>query len=184
MSIRERGSRSPHGSLPLRVLLRGGILMGVAVAVLQAVVLRPLLPDPVAARFAWDGSDVGWIGTSDFLTIHLVVVGSTAGLFIGLPLLLRLARRRAGGGATDAGCLAAVIDFEQRALLFGLGTTTFTLGVAHLVALANLAQPPRVGVSFPLLLATYLAFTAAWTVHMVRRFGRHGTTAAPAPASA
>lgn len=181
MSIRERAPGCRHGSWPLRLLLRGGILLGVAVAVLQVVVLRPLLPNPIATRFAWDGSGVGWIGTSDFLTIHLAVVGAIAGVFIGLPLLLRLHGSRR---AADDGRLAHVIDFEQRALLFGLATTTFTLAVVHLVSVANLVRPPRLGGAFVPLLATYLVFTAAWTVLMVRRFGRRATAAAPAPASA
>jgi len=181
MSKPERRNGSRHGSCALRILMRGGMLIGVLVAVLQTVLLGPLLPDAIVSRVAWDGSGRAWTGTSTFLTIHLVVVAASVAVFIGIPLLLRIAAWWHGTAEVDTERVARLIEFEQWTLLFGLVTTTFTIAGVQSLAVANLARPPHLDGSFTMLLAAYLAFTATWTVQVVRRFRR---TRDPLPATA
>lgn len=157
----------------LRVLLRSGIVFGVFVAAVQAAVAGPILPNSIAARFAWDGHGIGWMRTPDFFTIQLVGVAGVAVLFIGGPLLLRVrARRRARPE------IARITDFEEHALFFGLITTGFALALSQLVVTANLASPARLeGGALPLV-AGYVVFAVAWTAQMIRRFRRQTAPAA------
>jgi hypothetical protein len=184
MSNPERAARSRHGSWALRLLLRAGIVGGVIVAGLQAVLLAPLLPDPMPAGLGAAWSAGALAHPPAFLMTHLVVVASTAAIFLAVPPLLRASAW--WRGATDGDALEAerFTSFEQWTLLLGLVTTTFTVVVVQYVVLANLARPPHLGEAIPFVLATtYLAFAATWAVQVVRRF-RHEPVAVSATAQA
>jgi len=180
MSKPERPSTVRHGAFGLRLVLRAGIMLGVVVSVLQTSILAPLLPREIANRFTLLGDPVGWIPTPQFLTIHLTIVATLAAIFIATPLALRLRARRGGAGARP---VDEVCEFEERALLLGLTTMTFTVGLVHLVLTGNMTRPVHLGVAGPVLVSIYLCFTGAWAGRLIRRHRSRAATAAHAAAS-
>lgn len=167
-------SNSEHSPTPrraawtLRVLLRGGMVIGLLVASLQAAMLQPILPEAVATHFDLDGTAVGWMSAVTFLSMHLVTVVTVMTACITLPILLRARDRRRArrlGASADLGRLAL---FEERILVFGLATITFTIAITHVVAAINLAPPPAADRSLPIVVGTYLVFAAVWAVRTLR----------------
>lgn len=167
MSRSEQRAAVPSRAFPRR-LLQAGIVFGILVALVQGILLAPLLPDTVAARFQWDGTAIASSSKHTFFALYFAVLAIEALGSLTLPLTVRR--------------LAA--DLEWRVLLFGLVSTTFALAVVQMVIHANLRQPPQLGGAFGVLVGAYLAFAVGWTVATIRRWLRDQADAVGSPVEA
>jgi len=147
--------------------------------VLQGHYYASKMPDILATHFGGRGQPNGWQTHSAFLVTELFVVALATAIGFGVPALLGsipvslmnlpnkdhwfAPERR----ATTLASLRASFAW------FGCGLLAFLIFVNELVFRANLESPRRLNTTaFVTALFAFLAFTAIWTIRLIRRFAR------------
>ena len=137
----------------------------------------PLLPDHVASHFGASGRSDAWSSKDMFVKIYLFAVAFVAILFSGIGFVLRrtpsnlinlpnkdywLSPERRDG---TIGLLS------RQFLWFGSATLLLMLDIFHQAFMVHLGRSR--GLEHPVVsLVIYVAFTAIWSIGLVRRFVR------------
>lgn len=154
------------------------LLALVAVAVLQAILYYPQLPDHVASHFDGSGHPNGWSSKIGFFVLDLVMIAFLTAIFLFLPRLLDRFPDSTISLPNREYWLAPerrekTFEFVQNQMLWmGIATLAFLICTFQLVIEANLNSPPALTSSFILLFVAYMVVVAAWTVRFIVRFTR------------
>jgi uncharacterized membrane protein len=150
----------------------------VIAAVLHMIYYYPLLPDRMASHFDACGRANGWSGKSAFFSIYSGVVLLMA--FIQIMTRRSLAKSPVSliNLPNKEYWLAPLRRAESMAILekymsgFWSATFIFLICTMDLAFRANLGRSQALGEWFFVFLATFILFTLAWTVSLIRRFAR------------
>ncbi len=141
----------------------------------------PRLPDTVASHFGGHGEPDGWTGKQAFAALQVGMIGFMATVFVITALLLPrfpnyminlpnkdywLAPEREQ--ETYASIVASLIGFANITMLFMLAVMILTFQ-------ANLTPERSLSNWFWFFLVVYLAYTAVWTIAILRRYRRPRT---------
>lgn len=154
------------------------LLALVAVAVLQAILYYPQLPDRVASHFDGSGRPNGWSSKAGFFILDLVMIALMTAIFFFLPRLLDRFPDGTVSLPNRDYWLAPerrekTFEFVQNQMLWmGIATLAFLICTFQLVIEANLDSPPALTSSFILLFVAYMGVVAVWTVRFIVRFTR------------
>ena len=161
-----------------------GLLVGYALLLVVGAAdlawLYPQLPEHLATKFGAGGGAIGWSSRANWLTVHLLSVGFTTALMVGLRFGLRWIPASLVNVPNRQFWLAPERADQSRALLgdfilvMGLAILGFLIGLQHLTLSANLLAEPRLGNGFWVVLGLYLAATAGGIAWLYWRFRRPG----------
>jgi len=148
-----------------------------ALAVIQALVYYPQLPDVVASHFDAAGNADGWMSKEAFFAVDLGTVALTALLFLTLPRV-RWPDRLINLPHKDYWLAPERREetfrtFQRQMLVFGCATLAFLLLVMQWAIEANLDGSQTLAPG-PIwwLLGAYGLFTVVWLVRLLRHFYR------------
>ncbi|MEM9353325.1 MAG: hypothetical protein AAGA92_09955 [Planctomycetota bacterium] len=137
------------------------------------------LPDPVASRFAVDGSAIGWSPKGRFLTTSLGLLAALSAVLLGSAGLMLAAPASTMNLPNRGYWLAPERIAETRRMAFGrllwimAATMLLIAAIYHGVLQANLNPPPTLSMGGYLI--PYLVFTVAWLVEFFWRFSKAPT---------
>jgi len=134
------------------------------------------LPDRVASHFGPSGEADGWMSKSAFAAVYVGVMLFQATVFGGIGVLLRHSPNDLINLPNKDYWLAparrekTLRDAAESLASFGVATMILLIAVMHSVILANVNGTFRLGVLPLYYLIAYLAYTAVWTVNLIRRY--------------
>jgi uncharacterized membrane protein len=150
----------------------------IVVALVQALVYYPQLPDRVASHFDGGGHTNGWSAKIAFFAINLGMIVLLALVFVFLPRTFgRMPERIVSLPNRDYWLSPErreeTLRFIQDQMTW-LGTATLVLivGMMEMTIRANLQPEPVLAPVFMWILAGFLVFMAVWTIRFVSRFTR------------
>lgn len=150
----------------------------ILVAVVQALVYYPQLPDRVGSHFDGGGRPNGWSAKSAFFAINEGMIGLLALVFVFLPRTFgRMPERMVSLPNRDYWLSPerreeTVRFVEDQMAWLGAATMVLMLGMIEVTIRANLQPEPVLAPVFIWLFAGFLAFVAVWTVRFITRFTR------------
>lgn len=162
----------------------GAVLLALyAAALLQLAWYFPQMPERMATHYDGSGAPNGAMTRTFAASFQLGILGILALAFAGLPALLgRLSPRlinipHRGHWLAPERRAETIAALQSRMAALGCGALLLLLGISELNFRANLHPPPRLP-AMPVVacIAGFVAFMAAWTVSLYRRF--------PSPAKA
>jgi serine/threonine-protein kinase len=150
----------------------------IIVALVQALVYYPQLPERVASHFDGGGRPNGWSAKPGFFAINFGIIAVLALLFVLLPRTLgRVPLAMVSLPNRDywfsperrEGTLGFIRD--QMSWL-GTATVALMVGMMEVTIRANLRPEPVLSPVFIWIFAGFLVFMAVWTIRFVSRFTR------------
>ena len=158
----------------------GSIFVALIVyGVMQGRYYGSRMPDILATHFGGRGQPNGWQTHSAFLVTELLVVALAAAIGFGVPALIgkipvslvNLPNKEYWFGPERRESTMA--HFQASFAWFACGLLAFLLFVNELVFRANLESPRRLNTTaFVTALFAFLAFTAIWTIRLIRGFAK------------
>ena len=154
------------------------LLIGVLVSAGQVFLLGPSLPGRVASHFGPGGVADGFMERGAFLVFQLTSTAVIVGLFLALPLLLRVLPAEGLNIPNKDHWLApdrrgATISYlAERFFAFGAATLALFTAELQLVYEANLHGSASIGAASWVYVLLYLVYTAIWAGALARRFTR------------
>lgn len=152
-------------------------LMGIALA--QAIYYFPVMPDPMASHFDFNGEANGYMSKSGFFVFEAGLFLMMTVSFLIMPWAFEKYKVKAGINLPnkDYWLAPARADyfyayFRQSFCRFGIVTLLLLIGVMQMTFAANMqANPVLDNGKFLVLFIGYLLFTAIWTIGFYRKFG-------------
>lgn len=153
-------------------------LIGVALA--QSVYYFPVMPDPMASHFGFNGEANGWMSKNGFFIfeafLYLIMILS----FIVMPRTFEKYNVKAGINVPNKDYWLAperrdyfYSYFRESFGWFGVATLVLLVGTMQLTFAANLqANPVLDERKFWILFIGYLLFTTIWTIGFYRKFSK------------
>lgn len=157
-----------------------GSVFGVLVMVglVQIVHYAPLLPDPVASHFGFQGMANGWISKTVFILVHLAMI-----VFLVFMRMLSIEFRLPQSSQfislpnkdywlTDDRRKHVEAYIGRSVALFSTVMLIFVLVLMQLIFMANLTEPPRINEQAVWwLLSLFVLYVLVWAVGFYRHFG-------------
>ena len=149
-----------------------------AAAGAQMAYYYPLLPERMATHFGPSGLPDGWMTKNAFMVTYAGLLAFTTLGFVGIGSrmsaipndLINLPNKDYWLASERRASSFAFLQAQMT--WFGVATAALLLAMMQLVFQANLSPVTRLGNTAWLYLILYLAYTAVWTVGLIRRFGR------------
>lgn len=154
-----------------------------ALAVFQIVVYYPILPEVVASHFDGSGRADGWSSKETFFAIDAATIALTAVIFLGLSKI-RWSDRWVSLPHKDYWLAPERREqtfryLHRQMLVFGSATLMLLLVVMQWVIEANLdGSQTMPGAGMWWLMGGYLLFTTVWTIRLIVRLYRIGSSSA------
>jgi uncharacterized membrane protein len=148
-----------------------------ALAVAQAVISMPVMPNPMASHFNGSGVPNGWSTPQQFFGGILVIELLVAAAFMLMSPFSKLSDQRINLPHKDYWLApqrrAATIARLQAIMLeFGLITMALLIYAVHLSIAANLRHPPLLSSHIIIALLLYVVGTLLWVVRLYLAFSR------------